>query len=167
MNSNPSTPDPSPRGGAGELNDAVMQKLKSYRWKGRVLTGLALSVGLLAIAAGVVLAWANAMMVRPMERLLLQDYPSAVGQADTNSSAANGRESRPQLSRAELDWRHVQVTAAHGKALFLTAASVALLGVGTFFTLLLVIFNRQVTLHQINASLALISNQIRELKQKG
>jgi hypothetical protein len=36
--------------------------------------------------------------------------------------------------------------------------------VGTLLTLLLVIFNRRVTLRQINASLSQISNQIKELQ---
>jgi hypothetical protein len=58
----------------------------------------------------------------------------------------------------------VQVTAAHGKGIFLTAVSIALLGVGTFLTLLLVIFNRHVTLRQINANLAQISAQIKTLQ---
>jgi hypothetical protein len=164
MNPNDPTPNPAPGGDAPEPHDIVMKRLNSCRWRGRVLTGIALSVGLLSIAAGIVIAWANAMKVMPMERLLLQDYPRALGQADTNSPASLGAEAKPPLSRAELDWRHVQVTFAHGKVMFLTSASIALLGVGTFLTLLLVIFNRRVTLRQINASLAQISNQIKEFQ---
>jgi hypothetical protein len=154
-----------PTSGPPAPDEDIMNKLKSHRWKGRALTGLALSVGLLSIVAGIVIAWANAVMVMPMERLLLQDYPSAMRQTDTNSvAAAQSREATPLLPRAELDWRHVQVTAAHGKGIFLTAVSIALLGVGTLLTLLLVIFNRHVTLRQINASLLQISNQIKELQ---
>ncbi len=158
MNPNSPTPDDA------QMNAAVMKSLKSYRWKGRVLTSLALGVGLLSIFAGIMIAWANTMMIRPMERLLLQDYPSATRQADTNSIAASPVGSKPPLPRAELDWRHVQVTAFHGKVMFLTAVSIAMLGVGTLLTLLLVIFNRHVTLRQINASLAQISSQIKELQ---
>ena len=119
-----------------------------------------------------------------MERLLLQDYPRALRRGDsksaqaasqaatvpqgspmpdaTNSAARAEGFSRAPLSRDELDARHVQVTFAHGKELFLTAASIVFVGVGTFLTLLLVIFNRQVTLRQINASLAQISAQMKE-----
>jgi hypothetical protein len=39
-----------------------------------------------------------------------------------------------------------------------------LTGAGTLVTLLLVIFNRRATLRQINANLAQISNQIKELQ---
>jgi hypothetical protein len=105
-----------------------------------------------------------AIRVMPMERLLLQDYPKTAHQTDTNSVASATTEKGSPLSRSELDWRHVQVTVAHAKALFSTAVSIALLGVGTLLTLLLVIFNRHVTLRQINASLLQISNQIKDLQ---
>lgn len=144
-------------------DEAIMKKLKSYRWKGRALTGMALSIGLLSIAVGIVIAWAMAIRVMPMERLLLQDYPRIAHQTDTNSVASATTEAGSPLSRSELDWRHAQVTVAHAKALFLTAVSIALLGMGTFSTLLLVIFNRRATLRQVNASLAEISNEIRDI----
>jgi hypothetical protein len=80
--------------------------------------------------------WASASLIGPMEQLLLQDYPKAL--------AAAGEKPAPE--GLELDFRHAQVTAAHGKALFLTAAAIVLLDAERFFTLLLVIFNRQITL---------------------
>jgi hypothetical protein len=166
MNPNPPTPDPSHSGDDAQINEAVLRKLKSYRWKGRALTTIALGVGLLAILAGIILAWANTRFVMPMEQLLIQDYPRAVRPADTNSVAASPMQMQPPpLPQAELDIRHAQVTFAHGKELFLLAASIVLLGVGTFLTLLLVIFNRHVTLRQINASLAQISSQISEMQR--
>jgi hypothetical protein len=158
---NPNSPTPNDD---AQLNAAVMKSLKSYRWKGRALTSLALGVGLLSIFAGIMIAWANTMMIMPMERLLLQDYPAAIGQVEKNPVPAGSTQPKPPLPRAELDWRHVQVTHFHGKVMFLTAVSIALLGVGTLLTLLLVIFNRHVTLRQINASLAQLSNQIKELQ---
>lgn len=159
---NPNQPTPSPRG-ASEMNDAVLKKLRSYRWKGRALTGAALGVGLLAILAAILISWANSRMIMPMERLLLQDYPHNASHADVFPANPAGTNA-PALTRAELDYRHVQVTFAHGKEMFVTSVAIALLGVGTFLTLLLVIFNRHVTLRQINASLAQISIQIKELQ---
>ena len=143
-----------------ETNEAVMKKLHFHSWTGRGLVTVALGFGLLAIFGSIVLAWANLMMVHPMERLLMEDYPSAVQQSGTNA------EGKMPLSREELDWRHVQVTAAHGKVMFLTAVSVALLSMGTLVILLLVIFNRRLTLRQINASLAQISEQIKDLQKQ-
>jgi hypothetical protein len=161
MSTNPSTPDPSHQGDASGVNSAITEKLRSYRRRGRLLTIAALSVGILAIVAGVLLGWASAYIVMPMERLLIQEYPNALATKGSKPAAIEKGEPAPPISRAELDLCHVQVTAAHGKALFITATAVVLQGFGTLLTLLLVIFNRQVTLRQINANLELISSQIR------
>ncbi|HWD93280.1 MAG TPA: hypothetical protein VG938_13140 [Verrucomicrobiae bacterium] len=142
-----------------EMNEAVMKQLRSSRWAERGLVTMALGFGLLAIFGSIMLAWANVIRVHPMERLLMEDYPQTVQQTGTNA------EGNVTLSRQELDWRHVQVTAAHGKVMFLTAVSMALLSMGTLVILLLVIFNRRITLRQINASLAQISEQIKALQQ--
>jgi hypothetical protein len=61
----------------------------------------------------------------------------------------------------DLDWQHVQVSAALGKTSVMVAASVAFLGLGTLVTLLLVIFNRRVTLRHINASLAQLRGRLK------
>ncbi|MDB6064745.1 MAG: hypothetical protein JWR26_953 [Pedosphaera sp.] len=164
MNPNQPMPDPSPHGSSTEMNDAILKKLQSNRWKGQAFTVIALGVGLLSIAVGILIAWASSTMVTPMEHLLLRDYPSVLQQTDTNSMTANPTGAKPMLTRAQLDWRHVQVTAAHGKVIILIAFAIALTGVGTLLTLILVIFNRRATLRQINASLAQISNQIKELQ---
>ena len=70
------------------------------------------------------------------------------------------------LSDGTIVDRHVLVTLMLGKAAFVTSRAVALLGAGTLLTLVLVIFNRRATLRQINISLAQISAQIKELKDR-
>ncbi len=123
-----------------------------------------IGLGLLSLLAGIVLAVANLRFVMPMERLLLQDYPGVtMGHSETPSPQPPS--AKPPPSRDQLDARHVEVTFAHGKELFLLPAAVVLVGLGTFLTLLLVIFDRRVTLRQVNASLAQISQQIKELQQ--
>jgi len=146
-----------------EMNEAVKKTLHSYRGKGRLLAALALGVGLLSIAVGVLVAVANLNLVVPMEGQLLRDHPELMRPGATNLIAAV--ESNPAL-RQEQDRQHLLVTFAHGKELLLTAAAVILIGLGTFLTLLLVIFNRRVTLRQINTSLAQISEQIKELQDR-
>jgi hypothetical protein len=142
-----------------KMSDGVVKALRWHRWTGRGLAGVALGLGLLAILASVLILWGNILKVFPMQRLLLQEYPQAAQQAAVDA------EGKPNLSREELDFRHAQVTNAHGKLIFLTDISVALLAVGTVVILTLVIFNRRVTLRQINASLAQISEQIAQLKK--
>jgi hypothetical protein len=164
MNPNSPTPNPSSRGDANELNDAVMKKLKSYRWKGRVLTGVALGVGLLSIVVGIILMWANTRVIFPQVQLLLQ-HSGAVQPGATNSMTQTNTDSATfTLGDGNTVNRQVLVTLMLGKAMNVTSLSVALLGLGTLLTLSLVIFNRHVTLRQINASLAQISNQIKELQ---
>jgi hypothetical protein len=152
------TPHRSSGGDDAALNDSVMQSLRANRWIGRVLVGAALTLGLVSIAASIVINWANAMKIMPMEQLLLQDYPSTVQLAGSNA------EGKTPLSRDELAWRHIWVTVAQSKVEGLTLLSITLSSVGTFVVLLLVIFNRRVTLRQINANLAQISGQLKALQ---
>src|SRR5439155_20369084 len=107
--------------------------------------------------------WANSAVLFPQVRLLAQNYgaPQSIG---TNSIVQTNADSRLTLSDGKTVDRQVLVTLLLGKAMYVTSRSVALLGLGTLLTLLLVIFNRQVTLRQINASLAQISAQIKELQ---
>lgn len=164
MNQNNPTPNPSSRGDANELNEAVMKKLKSYRWKGRVLTTVALGVGLLSVLAGIILMWANSALIFPQVQLLVQQYGAAHPSTTNSMAQTNADSAILTLSDGTPVDRQVAVTLMMGKAMNVTSLSVALLGLGTLLTLLLVIFNRHVALRQINVSLAQISHQIKELQ---
>jgi hypothetical protein len=147
-----------------DITEATLKRLNSHNWAGRLLTSAALALGFLAIAAGVLLAVANANRVMPMERLLIWKYPGAA--AGLGITVPSDSPDSKALTRDELDARHVEVTFMHGKELFLTMSAVALVGIGAFLTLLLVLLNRRVTLRQVNASLAQISHQIQEMQQR-
>ena len=151
-----------------EMNAAVMKKLQSARWKGRALAAAALSVGLLSIVAGIFLVWGNSAIIFPQVQLLVQHSGTAptVGGGTNSTTQTNAAEPILTLSDGTTVDRQVLVTLMLGKAMNVTSLAVALLGVGTLLTLLLVIFNRRVTLRQINASLAQISNQINELQRR-
>lgn len=144
-------PDPLYYGDAPEINDAVMKTLRSYRWKGRALTAIALGFGLLSIVVGIAVACLHPAIII---------FHTHAGQyRGTNSFASTGTNS------VGIDPAGGVVVAGHlEKAMALTSLSIALLGAGTLLTILLIIFNRRVTLRQINASLAQISNQIKELQ---
>jgi hypothetical protein len=86
------------------------------------------------------------------------------GSAQLNPRSARVRDHATTLGDGKTVDRQVLVTLMMGKALNVTSLAVALLGFGTLLTLLLVIFNRRVTLRQINIHLAQISEQIKELK---
>ena len=58
------------------------------------------------------------------------------------------------------------MTHALGVETMLIAGTVALVGLGSLITVVLVMVTRRVTLRQINESLAQISNQIRQLENR-
>lgn len=163
MNPNQPTSEPSPGKSTAEMNDAVMKKLKSYRWKGRALTTVALAVGLLSIVGGIFLIWGNSRIIFPQVQLLVQNS-GATRSSNPNSLSQTNADSLLMLSDGTTVDRQVLVTLMLGKAMNVTSLAVTLLGLGTLLTLLLVIFNRQVTLRQINANLAQISTQIKGLQ---
>src|SRR5215471_10685247 len=149
-----------------ELNEAILNKLRAYTWGGRALTALALCVGILCIAGGVLLVWANSAVIFPQVQSLVKEY-NAPPTGNTNLAVgATPADPNLTLSDGKTVDRQVAVTLMMGKALNVTSLAVALLGVGTLLTLLLVIFNRRVTLRQINAHLAQISDQIKELQNR-
>jgi hypothetical protein len=146
-----------------EMNEAVMNQLRSYWWKGRVLTTVAFGVGLLSIGAGILLMWANAAVIFPEVNLMLQQSNAAKAD-NTNSTTIAGDVLRSLPDGTKVDSQTLLLL-MQGKAMNVTSLAVTLLGVGTLLTLVLVIFNRRVTLRQINVSLAQISEQIKALQK--
>ena len=139
---NPSAPDPS------VMNNLILENVRRHAWKSRALATIGFTFGLIAIVLSIAIAWGNVVLVIPQLVHLLESYPHGPGQGGLN----------------KLDWQHVQVSAALGKTSVLVATSVAFLALGTLVILLLVIFNRRVTLNQINASLSALSLQLKQLQ---
>jgi hypothetical protein len=153
-----------------ELHDAILNKIHLQDWKSRLLTSVALGVGVLCIAAGIFLMWGNSYAILPQAQLLVQQERTAQAQR-MNSNAPSATQTgvvdeRLILSDGTMVDRHVLVTLLLGKAAYIMSRAVALLGTGTLLTLVLVIFNRRATLRQINLSLAQISAQIKELQNR-
>jgi hypothetical protein len=147
-----------------QSNEAVMKQLHSYRWKGRVLTTLALGVGLLSIAAGILLVWVNVAIIFPEVKLMLQQTNAATaGNTNSVSQTADVTPMRTLFDGTKVGSQSF-VLLLQEKAMNVMSLAITLLGVGTFLTLVLVIFNRRVTLRQVNASLAEISEQIKALR---
>jgi hypothetical protein len=152
-----------------ELNDAILNKIYLQDWKSRLLTSVALGVGILCIAAGVLLMWGNDVIFPQVQLLVKQERDA---QQQTMSSGApvatrtNTVDASLILGDGTVVDRQVLVTLLLGKAAYVSSRAMALLGVGTLLTLLLVIFNRRITLRQINISLAQISAQIKELQNR-
>jgi len=74
--------------------------------------------------------------------------------------------SQMEQYRRSRDRLHMVMTHALGVETMLIAGTVALVGLGSLITVVLVMVTRRVTLRQINESLAQISNQIRQLENR-
>jgi len=82
--------------------------------------------------------------------------------ADT---AENGEKRTENLPRTDQILRNeVVLTYVASMGVTLVASAVGALGLGTLILLTVVVLNRRVTLNQVNASLAQISDQLRELQ---
>ena len=150
---------------AAELNELILRKQTASRWFGRGLTGVALALGALAILAGVLIALVGVVMISPKENQMLKQTMDI--RTQTVKPATTPAEALAALQRDEVvESDHFIITFAHEKEIFILAVAVALLGLGTLVTLGLVLFNRRVTLAQINVSLAEISAQMKE-RQSG
>ena len=150
-----------------ETNEAILKKLHAYHWTNRLLTTAALGVGLLAIVAGVLMVWANSALLFPQVQLLVEQSGAAHAAGTNAVASTTATNDLLTLSDGTKVDQQVLVTLMLGKAMNVTSLALTLLGLGTLLTLLLVIFNRRITLRQINANLAQISQQIKEMQEHG
>ncbi len=156
MNDQPNPPMPD----AGAINERVKTAVHSHRIKLRVLTAAAFVFGFVAVAASIFIVWFYLIFILPKQREMLYDSQKTVEQAKTNTESAEAGVKRiDNILRLQAVMTYVVSTELTGVAL-----AVGVLGLGTLTLLTVVVLNRRVTLNQINASLAQISNQLRELQ---
>ncbi len=151
---------------SNETNESILKKLQAIRWAGRLLTTVALGIGFLAIAGGILLTWGSTRVMFPQVQLLLQQSTAAHGAGTNTVAGQNSNDEILTLGDGSKVDRQVLVTLMQGKIMNVTSLALTLLGLGTMLTLVLVIFNRRVTLRQVNASLAQISQQLKELQER-
>ena len=143
-----------------QLNERSMLSIKRQQRGLKLLTGTALSFWLVAMAGSLFIIWAYLYMYLPKDR----EIANRLGRDRWNAST-DTLSSTP-IEKARADERQVMfvMTRAVGVGTVGTAASVAVLSAGMLATIVLVIWNRRVTLRQINANLRQISAQLRDLE---
>jgi hypothetical protein len=145
---------------SAEPGEQVMQTLARQQRLLKWLTGLAIAFWAFAvIGASTVLICYN-MFIWPKEQKILSEYGSS-GRLLT-SMPNDPPESAAGAHRAlgvSFNMSYV-IT----KGVLAVTVCVIILSCGTLATLLVVIFNRRVTLRQINHSLAQISEQLKQLQ---
>lgn len=129
---------------------------------GKWLTGLAIGFWALAVvgSAGVLVAYS--LFIAPKEEQMVASYQTRLqNHRYTPPAAADPPTPVDHALRDNFVLGYVTT-----KGTLIVALSVVVLSCGTLATLLLVIFNRRVTLRQISYSLAQISDQLRELQAR-
>jgi hypothetical protein len=144
------------------INDRVAAAVRSHRIKIRVLTSVAFLFGFLTVAASVCFVWCYLIVYLPKQRQMLQDAKIVAQQAKTGGGA-RGETVEEAIKRID-NFLGVQITMTHVVSMGTTVVAivVGILGSGTLVLLTVVVLNRRAALNQINASLAQISDQLRE-----
>jgi hypothetical protein len=110
----------------------------------------------------------HALFVAPKEQQIMADY-GTYGRLPIRSAAAPpppGQTLEPPTRADRATGVNFTMTYVVTRGVLLVAVSVLILSGGTLATLLLVIFNRRVTLRQISYSLAQISRQLEQLQAR-
>jgi hypothetical protein len=160
-NTNTSSPDLLPE------PDAVLAHaaggIRSHRLKVRILSATAFFFGILAIVASLGLALSYVVFILPMQSHLFEEATEVARQHGTNAVARP--EAIPEALRRMDDLLRKQIETSYITNLGTTMLAVAVgaSGVGTLMLHLLVLLNRRASLKQVNASLAEISSQLRDL----
>jgi len=114
----------------------------------------------MAIAASIFTVAFYVMKYLPKQRVIIEMSQTAVDLAGTNAGSAAELVKRTDNILAH----EVILTHVTSMGVTVVASAVGALGLGTLILVTVVILNRRVALNQINANLAQISNQLRELQ---
>ncbi len=145
---------------SNELNptdERVMQTIRTQARGLKWLTGLVVTLWILAVLGSVGVLVCYFIFYAPKEKQMFHDY-GAYGHLASQETG--------QLSTEKALGLHFTMSYVTTKAVLVIAVSVTILSCGTLATLLLVVLNRRVTLKQINYSLAQISEQLKHLQAR-
>ena len=143
-----------------QMNERTLNSIKKQQRGLKILTRVALAFWLVAMVGSLFLMWAYKNMYRPKEKEILRNYEREYQAASTNA-APSGESERQRVGKQQIAFVMTRVV---GIGMVSTAACVAVLSAGMFATIILVIWNRRVTLRQINANLTQISAQLKLLE---
>lgn len=148
-----------------QMNERTLRSIKNHQRGLKVLTGAALGLWLVAMVGSIFPIWAYFVVYIPKEKQMLRDFEKEYQAASTNAvPTASGESEKERVGKRHLPF---VMTRAVGMGMVLTAACVAVLSAGMLATIILVIWNRRVTLRQINANLTQISAQLKGMEGRG
>jgi len=149
-----------------EISARVTAGVRSHQIKIRMLTGAAFLFGLLAIATSIFFVSFYLVLYLPKQKQLLRDAESAARLA--RSDPAHGETSIQEAVKRIDRFLGAQIVMTHVVSMGTTmvALVVGILGLGTVVLLSVVVLSRRATLNQINVSLALLSDQLRQAQSQ-
>ena len=156
MNHQPNLPAPD----ADAINERVKTAVHSHRIKLRMLNTAAFAFGFVALAAGIFIVWFYLAVYLPKQKDLLNYSQNILEQAQARHvSPEKGLQHIAGCLNSDNILIHVVSI-----GVTVVAVAVGASGLGTLILLTVVVLNRRIALNQINANLAQISNQLRELQ---
>jgi hypothetical protein len=163
MNENENTPH---RTDIPAMNDRILDGVRAHRRKIRVLSGATFVFSCLAMVASVALVWCYLLLVLPKQKQMLQDaeYPTLKTSPGITAETPAMQEAIKRLDgklNAEVLMMHVMSV-----GISIVCIAVGVLGLGTIILVALVMLQRRATLSQISDSLAQISRQLNEMRDK-
>jgi hypothetical protein len=149
----------------GHDNGQVLQRLAIHQRRLKWLTGVAVSFWAFAVVGAAAVLVLHSLFLWPKEQQIMSDY-GMYGRLADRSAGIQAQPPEPPSSTDRALGVNFNMTYVVTRGVLLVAISVLILSGGTLATLLLVIFNRRVTLRQISYSLAQISRQLEELQTR-
>ena len=163
---NPNPAEPSADHALTMTDQQVLDTLHRQQRRLRWLTTIAIALWSLAVLTSVGVLIFYAYFYAPKEKQIFSEYQTYGHLRDRSAPVTEGEPSadRPPIPAEKALGLQFTMSYVMTKVVLVLAVSVIILSCGTLATLLLVIFNRRVTLRQINHSLAQISQQLKALQ---
>jgi hypothetical protein len=146
-----------------QMNERSWHSITKHQRGSKILTGAALGLWLVAMVGSLFLVWSYFVMYLPKETEILRRLDAEVLAADAQGVPFS------KSDKAQAGQRQIMfvMTRVVGIGMVATAACVAVLSAAMLATIVLVIWNRRVTLRQISADLTQISAQLKALATPG
>ena len=162
MNTNPTNPRPF----ADPAGDAVMKAIHRQQRLLKWLTAAAVGFWVMAVVVSVGVLVCYSVFYEPKEKQMLSDYGMS-GHLHSRTNAPGGSLEAGKMPTDQALAIHFTMNYVVVKGVLAIAVSLVVLSGAMLATLLLVHFNRRVTLRQINHGIAQISEQLKQLREHG
>ncbi len=161
MNTNPTNPSPLADSAGDGVMKAIHRQQRLLKW----LTAAAVGFWVMAVVVSVGVLVCYSVFYEPKEKEILKDY-GVSGHLQARTNAPGGSREVGRMTTDETLALHFMMNYVVVKGVLAIAVALVVLSGAMLATLLLVHFNRRVTLRQINHGIAQISEQLKQLREQ-